>query len=96
MQLVGSSSFDENKGLLNEFKHVHLLGSHHPYEKCFYKDDIIQTMDTGYPVKCGYEGYYLFEEPKKPTCIIDDFLGDLMPENKKETIAWNIERFKSL
>ena len=84
----------DNRGLLKQFHHVHLLGSHCPYEKVFYMYDPINTMDTGYPVKCAIEGYELFKEPHKPNIIIDDFLNKDL--DCKELIANNVSTFKNL
>ena len=85
-----------NNELLSTFKHVHLLGSHCPFEKVFYRYscDIIHTMDTGYPVKCAIEGYELFKEPHKPNIIIDDFLNKDL--DCKELIAKNVTTFRDL
>jgi hypothetical protein len=84
----------DNRELLKQFHHVHLLGSHCPYEKVFYMYDPINTMDTGYPVKCAIEGYKLFKEPHKPNIIIDDFLNKDL--DCKELIADNVSTFKNL
>jgi hypothetical protein len=56
--------------------------------------DPINTMDTGYPVKCAIEGYKLFKEPHKPNIIIDDFLNKDL--DCKELIADNVLIFKNL
>lgn len=82
--------------ILSEFKHIHILGSHCPYEKIFYKLPIFKTMDTGYPVKCAIEGYELFKEPNKPDIIIDEFMHDELNENIIELISKNINIFKQL
>ena len=76
---------------LKEFNHIHILGSHCPFEKVYYRD--FQTMDTGYPVKCGIAGYELFEEPKKPNVIIDDFMNTDLLEKTKSLIRGNIQKF---
>lgn len=86
-----------NNDLLEGFKHVHLLGSHCPFEKAFYSyfnSGLIDTMDTGYPVKCAIEGYELFREPHKPNIIIDEFLDKDL--DCKELIAKNVSIFKNL
>ena len=64
--------------LLKKFDHVHLLGSHCPYEKRMHPD-WIKTFDTGYPVKCGIAGCELFKESVKPDIIIDDFMTKEFP-----------------
>lgn len=88
----------QNRDLLREFRHVHLLGSHCPYEKVYYNsgytDALIDTMDTGYPVKCAIEGFELFKEPHKPNIIIDDFLYEDL--DCKELIANNVRLFRDL
>lgn len=84
----------DNKRLFKKCKHIHLLGSHCPLEKVFYKN--YQTMDTGYPVKCGMVGWKLFEEREKPNIIIDDFMSiDLSPMTKALIID-NVEKFRRL
>lgn len=87
----------ENFDLLKSFNHVHLLGSHCPFEKAFYnyfQSGLISTMDTGYPVKCAIEGYKLCSEPKKPEIIIDDFLYEELSEKTKELIKENVSMFR--
>ena len=81
--------------MLTEFDYVHVLGSHCPLEKPFY-NHLIDSMDTGYPVKCGIAGYKLLNEPHKPNIIIDDFLEDKLDETKKALIISNIETFKNM
>lgn len=76
------------------FKHVHLLGSHCPYEKSFYKD--FDTMDTSYPVKCAIVGWELGKETEKPNIIIDHFLEEELPNDIKELIKKNINIFKDI
>lgn len=81
------------------FPHVHLLGSHCPYEKHVIskmKLPYIKTMDTGYPVKCGYEGVTLFKETKKPDVIIDDFLEEDLDLKTMEIIRNNVKRFRDI
>lgn len=85
---------EENKELLKKFKYVHMLGSHCPFEKVFYKD--YDSMDTGYPIKCAYVGDLLFEEQCKPDVIIDDFLNEDLDEKIKELMIINVEKFKNL
>lgn len=80
---------------LNKFEYIHLLGSHCPLEKSYYKNLGIDTMDTGYPVKCAIAGYELFKEPKKPEIIIDDFMTDDLSD-KKELIRYNVTKFRLL
>lgn len=79
--------------LLNRFKYVHILGSHHPYEKRYYG---FNSMDTGYPVKCGIEGYELFKEPQKPDVLIDDFVDKDLSRQTKSLIYDNVMGFKNL
>ena len=80
--------------LKDSFKHIHLLGSHQPYEKKYYHD--FDTMDTGYPVKCALEGVMLGDDYKKPNTIIDDFLDKELEDSVKEKIKININRFKQI
>lgn len=79
-------------------EYVHLLGSHHPWEKHIYNifvpQGIINSIDTGYPVKVGIKGWKLFEEPHKPDIIIDDFLTHELSDNIKQLIIDNVNRFK--
>lgn len=86
----------ENYGdLYNRFKYIHMLGSHCPYEVCYYcNNDKIKSMDTGYPVKCAMEGYKLFEEPHKPNIIIDDFINKSLDISEYDLIMANMCRFK--
>lgn len=80
--------------LLNKFEHVHILGSHCPYEKKYYND--FQTMDTGYPVKCAIAGYRMFNESEKPNIIIDEFMDKTLSDQTKNLIIQNIEKFRSI
>lgn len=80
--------------LKSKFNHIHILGSHNPYEKIYYKD--FQTMDTGYPVKCAIKGYKLFKEPCKPDVIIDDFYDKELDAKLKRLIKSNVKKFKNL
>lgn len=83
------------RDVLSQFKHVHLLGSHRPFEKFYEQDfDFIKTMDTGYPVKCGIVGYELGKEPQKPDVIIDDFLNKDISIHTQKLISNNIGIFK--
>ena len=92
---LGRIQFVKNNiDLLRNFKHVHLLGSHCPLEKIFYDD--IDTMDTGYPVKCGISGYKLFKEPQKPDIIIDEFMDKELSDMTKTLIIDNINIFRNL
>lgn len=84
----------DHKDLLEEMGHVHILGSHCPIEKVFYRN--FQTMDTGYPVKCGIAGEKLFEEKEKPNIIIDDFMSIPLSPMTKALIIDNIEKFRRL
>lgn len=72
---------------------VHLLGSHCPLEKLFYKN--FYSMDTGYPVKLGIVETKLFEEKQKPNVIIDEFLDKELNENQISLIKENINIFKN-
>lgn len=90
---------DKHWDELMEFDYVHMLGSHNPFEKKLVKliaPSVVQSMDTGYPVKVGYEGHELFKEPAKPNVIIDDFLEEDLPQNIKELIIKNVKTFKKL
>lgn len=73
---------------------VHILGSHCPLEKLFYKD--LYSMDTGYPVKLGITECNMFEEKSKPNIIIDEFLDNKFSENQVNTIINNIRKFKNI
>lgn len=79
---------------LNKFEHVHLLGSHDPFEKTFY--DWVDTMDTGYPVKCAIAGYEFGKEPHKPEVIIDEFLDKDLDKECKKLIKNNVRTFRDL
>ena len=83
----------DNIEKIRSFKYVHMLGSHCPYEKCFYYD--LDSMDTGYPVKLGLNNEKLGEESKKPEVIIDDFLDKPISFTKRHLIETNIRLFKT-
>jgi hypothetical protein len=83
-----------HKHILSLFDKVHLLGSHCPLEKLFYKD--LYSMDTGYPVKLGIVETKLFEEKQKPNVIIDEFLDKELNENQISLIKENINIFKNI
>lgn len=83
------------ESLLSRFDHVHLLGSHNPWEKHYYDPEIIHTMDTGYPVKLAITGMELGEETSKPNIIIDDFMTTELTMKQKELIKININHFKN-
>lgn len=87
----------QNKEKLDKFQYVHLLGSHCPYEKVIHEMLCahIDSMDTGYPVKCGIEGELLYKEEQKPNIIIDDFMTKELPDDIKNLIRLNIMRFAS-
>lgn len=86
---------DDLRLMLQEFDYVHLLGSHCPYEKTWYKPySFIKSMDTGYPVKNGYEGKTLADA--KANVIIDDILYEELTPAQRELIAQNINHFKLL
>lgn len=78
--------------LKQKFKHIHMLGSHHPVEKVFYND--FDTMDTGYPVKCGYVGKTIYGQDK-PDVIIDDFFYEDLSSGVKDLIIQNILDFRA-
>ena len=95
----GRVSFVQNYlANLKGFEYIHLLGSHCPWEKAIYRNINlnINSMDTGYPVKCAIEGHELFKEPKKPEIIIDDFMEDHLDNSVKELIIKNVTMFKEL
>lgn len=85
---------DHKDYLKTNFKHIHLLGSHQPFEKQWYHE--FDTMDTGYPVKCAIEGIRLGKDYKKPEIIIDNFINDDLSEGVRSLITYNIEAFKTL
>ena len=93
---MGRVSFMKDYGwwLKGNFNHVHMLGSHCPLEKLFYKD--FDTMDTSYPVKCAIVGWGLGEETEKPDIIIDHFLEEELSNEIKELIKKNINIFKDV
>lgn len=82
------------KDMLNKFEYVHMLGSHCPFEKAFYGG--FQSMDTGYPVKLGYERVMLGQESSKPTTIIDDFFTEDLSQSQINIIQMNVETFEGL
>lgn len=100
MYMLGRYAFIcASKLLLQAFNYVHLLGSHCPFEKRMYEEagfDFINSIDTGYPVKCAIAGYELFNEPAKPDIIIDDFMTTPLTDNQRALIDLNINKFKSL
>ena len=79
---------------LSTFDKVHMLGSHSVAEKMFY--DWVDTMDTGYPVKCAIEGHMLGMEPHKPEVIIDEFLDKDLPLATQYLIETNVLKFRNL
>lgn len=86
--------------LLNRiFKYVHLLGSHNPLEIRYYKDlKLIDSFDTGYPVKLAIEKpkTVLGTEKSKPDIIIDEFFDKKLKEDQIKSIIKNIEVFKKI
>ena len=82
------------KEALDKFEHIHLLGSHDPFEKTFY--NWVDTMDTGYPVKCAIAGFEFGKEPHKPDVIIDEFLNDELEGEIKSLIKKNVRIFRDL
>lgn len=80
--------------ILKKYDYIHLLGSHCIWEKVYYKD--FDSMDTGYPVKCGYCEIELGREKKKPDIIIDSFLNENLTTSQIDTIKYNVGKFKSI
>lgn len=80
---------------LSDFDYIHLLGSHCPFEKSLYSS-IIDSMDTGYPVKCAIVGEKLGEEKCKPNVIIDEFLDKELDKKTIELIKQNVTTFRNL
>lgn len=82
--------------------HLHLLGSHDPFEKVIYNmwipdlQGLPITMDTGYPVKCGIKGVQIGMEVSKPDVIIDEFLEKELDESIKYRIEENVKIFRDL
>jgi hypothetical protein len=58
--------------------------------------DLMLTMDTGYPVKCGIKGIQIGMEETKPDVIIDEFLEKELDENIKYRIEENVKIFRDL
>ena len=88
----------------NKIQYLHLLGSHDPLSEMVWysnrgvivKNPIrVDSVDTGYPVKCGYEGIRLGEEIEKPKIIIDDFIEEDLPEDKYNLIKKNVEMYRN-
>lgn len=93
---MGRMQFVKNIYLeLYDFDYVHLLGSHCPFEKGYY-NSMIDSIDTGYPVKCAMMGYVLGEEPCKPNIIIDEFLNENLGVEVVDLISNNVSIFKEL
>lgn len=86
--------------LLNRiFKYIHLLGSHNPLEIRYYRDlKLIDSFDTGYPVKLAIEKpkMVLGTEKSKPDIIIDEFFDKKLSEQQIKSIIKNIEVFKKI
>lgn len=80
---------------LSDFDYIHLLGSHCPFEKSLYSS-IIDSMDTGYPVKCAIVGEKLGEEKCKPNVIIDEFLDKELDAKTVDLIVGNVAIFRNL
>ncbi len=83
-----------NIELLEGFNYIHLLGSHCPLEKAFYRDSCINSMDTGYPVKLAFEHGILGREKKKPDTIIDNFIDKDVDNLTRALINVNVGLFK--
>ena len=77
---------------LSRFKYAHLLGSHDWREPSFYYSSGPDSMDTSYPVKCGYLGVDMDKD--KPNILIDDFIDEQLSEVVKNRIIDNIKRFR--
>lgn len=92
---LGRIKFTQDWGQnLNQwFEHIHILGSHCPLEKVYYKN--FNTMDTGYPVKCGIKGIVLRNEREKPNIIIDEFLEEELDQSVRDCIVTNVKIFKN-
>ena len=80
---------------ISDFDYVHLLGSHCPFEKSMYGPEI-NSMDTGYPVKCAIVGEKLGGEKCKPNVIIDEFLDKELDKTTIDLIKENVIIFKDL
>lgn len=80
---------------LRRFNYVHMLGSHCPFEKFFYKDSFVTSMDTGYPVKLAIKHIMLGKEKEKPDMIIDEFFEKKIPFADYMFIYANIKIFKN-
>lgn len=80
---------------ISDFDYVHLLGSHCPFEKSMY-GSAIDSMDTGYPVKCAIVGEKLGEEKCKPNVIIDEFLDKELDKETIDLIKENVTIFREL
>lgn len=92
---MGRVKFSQNHfPFLETFEHIHMLGSHSVAEKMYY--DWIDTMDTGYPVKCAIEDYELGAEPHKPEVIIDEFLDKDLAIETIDLIMFNVLKFRNL
>ena len=81
------------------FKYIHILGSHNPLEIRYYRDlKLIDSFDTGYPVKLAIEKpkMVLGTEKSKPDIIIDEFFDKKLKEDQIKSIIKNIEVFKKI
>lgn len=87
-----------HQNILSKYDYIHLLGSHDPFEKFIYNllNFKINTMDTGYPIKCALEGWELGKEPHKPNTIIDDFLDKKLTDTQINLIHRNMDIFKNM
>lgn len=80
-------------------EHIHILGSHDPYEKVFIDKMFPNkslTMDTGYPVKIAINGWELGKTADKPEIILDEFLDQPLDPSIIELIKNNVKTFKNL
>lgn len=96
MYAMGRVQFIYNNIIkISDFDYVHLLGSHCPFEKSMYSS-VIDSMDTGYPVKCAIVGEKLGKEKCKPNVIIDEFLDKKLDKETIDLIKRNVTIFKEL
>lgn len=89
----------DNTEVLRGFEYVHLLGSHNPYEKTLHaklNPGVINSIDTGYPVKVGALGHKLFEEKTKPELTIDKLNKMDLDSKTRKLIDRNVQVFKNL
>ena len=88
-----------NEEAFKHCEHIHILGSHDPFEKTFYTgmfEGKGLTMDTGYPVKIAVNGWELGQTKEKPEVILDAFLDQELDPSIAELIKKNVNTFKNL